>query len=50
MVQHANTVIKKQEEQDFINAQKLKKHIEDKKRSYEETEQRKREQIDQSFS
>ena len=50
MVQHANTVIKKQEEQDLINAQKLKKHIEDKKRSDEENEQRKREQFDQSLS
>ena len=50
MAQHANTVIKKQEEQDLINAQKLKKHIEDKKRSDEENEQRKREQFDQSLS
>ena len=50
MAQHANTVIKKQEEQDLINAQKLKKHIEDKKRSDEENEQRKKEQFDKSLS
>ena len=50
MVQHANTVIKKQDEQDLINAQKLKKHIEDKKRSDEENEQRKKEQFDKSLS